>query len=221
MIFQHTLEEVLSGKKTQTRRLVHPLHYTRLNGGRATVMRAVNATPDELAAWLEHRRKNVCSACDGYGGIYFPRGGFSMICGRCGGRGTKTECVPPFETRVQWEIGRTYAVQPGRGKPAVARIRITNIRQERLCDITAADARAEGFSGIRCPNCDGMGVDIDKLENGGIDPTCLMCRGTGFAEGSELINFMLAWDEIHKRKGTRVMDNPRVWVLEFKLEEVP
>lgn len=39
----------------------------------------------------------------------------------------------------------TYAVCPGRGKPAAGRILITDVREERAGDITFAGARAEGF----------------------------------------------------------------------------
>lgn len=49
--------------------------------------------------------------------------------------------------RTLWEVGRTYAVQPGRTAKSVGRIRLTNIRIEKLYQITNADARAEGFSG--------------------------------------------------------------------------
>ena len=50
----------------------------------------------------------------------------------------------PGNLRSKWLLGRTYAVQPGRGKKAVGRIRITKIRRERLQDITGNDVRAEG-----------------------------------------------------------------------------
>lgn len=48
--------------------------------------------------------------------------------------------------REQWRVGKTYAVQPGRGQKAIGRIRITGIRQERLQDIIIDDVRAEGFA---------------------------------------------------------------------------
>jgi hypothetical protein len=57
--------------------------------------------------------------------------------------GAVIRCSEP--PRVRWEVGNTYAVQPGRGKPAVARIRITDIRREDVRNISDEDVRAEGF----------------------------------------------------------------------------
>jgi len=48
--------------------------------------------------------------------------------------------------RKVYEVGKSYAVQPNRGKKAVARIVITGIRREPVRAITEQDARAEGFS---------------------------------------------------------------------------
>lgn len=74
--------------------------------------------------------------------------------------------------RVKWQVGRDYAVQPGRGKPGALwrpetgdifypaaaddtvdgfvplRIRITGIRKEDVRKISKADALAEGFKDI-------------------------------------------------------------------------
>lgn len=48
---------------------------------------------------------------------------------------------------ILWAVGRSYALQPGRGKHAVGRIRITAIRYcARASDISESDARAEGFA---------------------------------------------------------------------------
>ena len=48
--------------------------------------------------------------------------------------------------RVLYQTGKSYAVQPARGKRAVGRIIITGIRQEELVSISEADVYCEGFS---------------------------------------------------------------------------
>lgn len=92
MIFQYTLESVLSGKKTQTRRRIKP------------------------------------------------------------------------ERKFIYRVGKTYAVQPKRGQPAVARFEVTAIRKQRLGEITHEEALAEGFASV---------ADYQKLwrkQYGSFDP---------------------------------------------------
>lgn len=106
-----------------------------------------------------------------------------------------------FGWRAKWAVGKTYAVQPGRGKPAVGRIRITAIRQERVQEITTQDALAEG-------------VGHDYINAGGT---------TGLA-GLLACKFVIEeyaglWDSIYTASGTRWADNPLVWVLVFELVE--
>src|SRR5689334_12977544 len=48
--------------------------------------------------------------------------------------------------RPVYVVGKTYAVQPGRGKAAVARIEIIDIKSEDVRQISEADAKAEGFA---------------------------------------------------------------------------
>lgn len=50
--------------------------------------------------------------------------------------------------RTVWQTGRTYAAQPGRGQKAVGRILVTDIKRERLQDMTEDDAKAEGFDSL-------------------------------------------------------------------------
>ncbi len=47
--------------------------------------------------------------------------------------------------RKKWVVGRTYAVQPGRGQLQVARIRVTGLNSEYVTRIRTPDAIAEGF----------------------------------------------------------------------------
>lgn len=48
----------------------------------------------------------------------------------------------------RYQVGKTYAVQPGRGKKAVARIRILDVRRGLIAGVDEAEARAEGFRGM-------------------------------------------------------------------------
>lgn len=48
-------------------------------------------------------------------------------------------------SRVMYKVGKSYSVQPNRGKKAVARILITDIRKEQVGSISDADAVDEGF----------------------------------------------------------------------------
>lgn len=89
MIFAYTLEQVLRGEKSQTRRLIKPEERLNLTG---------NSIRVEIAG-----------------------------------------------KRTVYEVGKSYAVQPGRGKKAVARIVLTNIRHETVSDISDRDILAEGF----------------------------------------------------------------------------
>lgn len=101
MIFQHTIDKVLSGEKTQTRRRVKPNH----------------------VCWADSYDENGATEITDV-------------------RVVIDESRPG---RKIYEVGKTYAVQPARGKPAVARIRITDIRREDVRNISDEDALAEGF----------------------------------------------------------------------------
>lgn len=92
MIFQHTLEQVLSGEKTQTRRRIKP------------------------------------------------------------------------NKKFIYRVGKTYAVQPKRAQPSVARFEVTAIRKQRLGKMTHEEALAEGFANV---------ADYQKLwikQYGSFDP---------------------------------------------------
>ena len=55
----------------------------------------------------------------------------------------------PVETvmhqgRAKWQVGKTYAVQPGRNEKSVGRIRLTAIGRKRVQAVTDEEALAEG-----------------------------------------------------------------------------
>lgn len=71
-------------------------------------------------------------------------------------------------------------------------LEVTNVRVERLRDITAEDIRAEGFD-ISDINSRGWNRDVDA--------------GKRFAE---------LWDQLNEARGFGWATNPWVWVVEFK-----
>jgi hypothetical protein len=49
-------------------------------------------------------------------------------------------------SRTVYQVGKSYAVQPGRGQKSVARILLTGLRKEAVNAISPEDALAEGFT---------------------------------------------------------------------------
>ena len=118
MISHKTYQQVLDGTKTQTRRPVKPGEVAQLVGDKI------------VAVWAPKK------------------GAISFIDIRTLRRPVALEEPPNIFTkgyRLKWKVGKTYAVQPGRGKKAVGRIRIMKIRRERLWDIKPEDIIAEGY----------------------------------------------------------------------------
>lgn len=91
--------------------------------------------------------------------------------------------------RRKWIVGRTYAIQPGRGKNAVGRFLLLAIRKEQLWGISELDAVAEG---------------------------CIADSPGRWFPATARDKFESLWDRIHAKLGTRWEDNPEVWALEFK-----
>jgi hypothetical protein len=62
--------------------------------------------------------------------------------------GQKTETRRPVKNGrpCRYIVGRTYAVQPGRTKEGVGRIKVLEVRRERLSEIDEAAASREGFA---------------------------------------------------------------------------
>jgi hypothetical protein len=98
---------------------------------------------------------------------------------------------PDGKQRIKWQVGRTYAVQPGRGKASIGRVKLLGLFRERLQDISDADVCAE------------LGVAAD------------IRMGRGWLRNA----FAELWDSINKMPGTRYLDNPKVNALTFELVE--
>jgi len=109
--------------------------------------------------------------------------------------------VRDYRNRIKWQVGRTYAVQPGRGKKAVGRTPpLTGIRRERLGDISQVDIQAEGIS---------LAQTLRQSRLSNITPQMavrLMKRA-----------YIDLWDSIHGKGAWERMKDDDVWVLEFEL----
>ena len=53
---------------------------------------------------------------------------------------------PWWRERCALAPGRTFAVQPGRGKPSIARAHAISVRREPLGTLSDGEARREGFA---------------------------------------------------------------------------
>ncbi len=106
MLFIHTIDKVLDGSKTQTRRIVKPNHHA-LNYWRTEI-------GDDLHIGMSGDGTNI--------GVVQSSG------------------------RDMWRVFSDYAVQPGRGKKAIAHIFLRSIRREDVRLISLEDAQAEGFT---------------------------------------------------------------------------
>lgn len=95
--------------------------------------------------------------------------------------------------RLLWEVERSYAVQPGRGKPSIGRIWLTEIRCQSLQDISEADICAE----LGCPT---------QWPGPGPEPYKRNLREA----------FANLWDSING-KAHRWNDNNTVWALTIRL----
>lgn len=107
--------------------------------------------------------------------------------------------------RLKWYTDGTYAIQPGRGQQAIGRIRLTRIEQTALQYMTDLNAFDEGIQ--LCTVC----LNGYPQRIGDICPAC--------GSRSPVEQFSRLWDAIHRKPGTRWIDNPIVWVLTFELEE--
>ena len=96
----------------------------------------------------------------------------------------------------------TLPVQPGRGKKAVGRIRITKIRREKLGDISLDDTFAEGIHEVTEPEYKGW-----YTHEGGV------------VHISPLTAYFTLWNSIYGNGAWERMLEDDMWVLDFERSE--
>ncbi len=95
--------------------------------------------------------------------------------------------------RLLWEVGRIYAVQPGRNKHSIGRVKLMAIREQQLQSISDDDICAE----LGCPV---------TWTGPGPEPYRRDLRSA----------FEVLWDSINSR-GHKWHDNDLVWVLTLRV----
>jgi len=109
---------------------------------------------------------------------------------------------------------------------AAARIflRVTDVRVERLQEITEDDAKAEGMPDgsdyptdpVYCPNCHGEGLvgTLHPVSLGYMEIDCPDCE-------TAKMRFQNLWDHLNAKRGYAWDTNPWVWVVSFERCEKP
>ncbi len=136
MIFQHTWQAVIEGRKTQTRRLIRPGEwfwhdFASIEGGRHCVLRDMSEDPQILYA----AQTKTYAVQPGRGKptiIYNPDHPCYGI-----------DIIEPGDNHYKYAKEGTWGYR-GQGY-LEARIRITGIRKEDVRNISAEDVIAEGF----------------------------------------------------------------------------
>lgn len=82
------------------------------------------------------------------GHLYISRDDNGVVINKSVYRHVLNETNDVIDTRLMYRTGRTYAIQPGRGKPQVARLKLLNISREKVDEISLIDAKEEGFQSI-------------------------------------------------------------------------
>jgi len=171
MIFQHTYQWVLDGTKTETTRLKKPGDIAYFDP--TDLQDKFGHLPSVEMYYSEEYNKVIIKAPVWMLKIY-----------------THISLVERNE-RALWQVEKTYAVQPGRGKKAVGHVLLKSIREEHVQDKTDKDAIAEGI------------LNWDKYN----------------FEMAPRDAFGKFWDTIHTKRGDRFEDNPEVYTLGFELVE--
>ena len=109
--------------------------------------------------------------------------------------------------KADWSGEKPIAWRPSIHMPREAArlfLRVTDVRVERLQDMTEADAVAEGFEAIKCDHPGGY--------------PCTDCMNTGYLEPA-MLGFVETWNSTIKPTDCALYGwdtNPWVWVIEFE-----
>lgn len=186
------VKAILAGAKTQTRRVVKPLHMATVGAEQFPILAMCPCGSPGDRLWVRETCRAEAIDDEGLCGVrYVADGQFMPI--------ANTREASDRWVQLYWYRGMEGATVPPIHMPRWASrilLEITAVRVERLHDISEADAVAEGCKPIR-PELvlDGLIARIGR---------------------SAVEEFRLVWEATHG--GGSWEKNPWVWVIEFKRE---
>lgn len=197
---------ILEGRKTQTRRVMKPQPHVNKDGG-------IGYPPTKKRRHytnIDHMKKGLpldYSPCGVPGGRLWVRETF--LEGEnydTGERGLfyKADGLLPNDWPLE-EYKWTPSIHMPRWASRII-LEITNVRIEKVQEITEEDAKVEGSFLVRC-SCPAMQKKPKT-------PIEALFRQTGCHIHG--IEFKALWDSINAKRGYGWNENPWVWVIEFK-----
>ena len=171
---------------------------------------------DELLSGQKTQTRRVCKSGESWSGQFQTTEGYS----REGGIYTVWN-----GERIKWEVGRTYAVVPKRGKPSVWWKRVGTVALTHngmheyhypsnpdaaaiALPVTRAELEKRGFQPLRIRI---VAIRREHLQ--------VITEADALAEGVASVDtYRKLWESINKNLGVRWSNNPMVWVLTFEVE---
>jgi len=230
------VREILAGRKTMTRRVVkwpewlpdhdtgaywlnrHPCAALHNDGRAVKRMCCPYGVPGDLL-WVRETWGTV--RMHELGQHVFRDGPIpdhDKIVYRAGRRGYKSSDAPPGAPFSEWPVSWSDDPVPdgGRWKPSIhmprwasrLTLHVTDVRVERVQDITEEDVVAEGVDPPRCPAC-GYSYSDARLH---ADHS--LCGRP--SPGSAIPKFQYLWDTLNAKRGHGWDVNPWVWVVSFE-----
>ena len=193
------VKAILDGRKTVTRRVVNPQIET---FGKAFMYKGTIGSMDGIAKQSPNK----------VGDILYVRETWCEVPYECEHTPIKDGyiTIPKIAYKADSSTDYTGIWKPSIHMPKEAArifLCITDVRVERLQDITVEQAIKEGFEGIPC-GCSMIG--------------CTDCYDFGWSEPPQ-VGFMYTWDSTIKKQDLDIYGwnaNPWVWVYEFERVDV-
>ena len=192
---------ILEGRKTQTRRIVKPQPKESHTCKLGFILNSTDKSRKGNFAWGTNEHGGVMSIakppCQ-VGDTLWVRETW------CRGHARNGDNKTIYKADIEELLQPMHQWKPSIHMPRkYARIflKVTDVRVERLQDITEAAAIKEGCRGIECK----------KKHDYTKDERCGYCDNSGYIETPQ-IEFINLWDSIYSNWD----DNPWVWVIEFE-----